>query len=233
MFWMRPQQTSTGVFTVLRSSKFDNTQPASRTSVKEYIKLGVGIGIGLALLELPLIIAVPIALVIFCPWLLAGVFGLVFLCLMVCVSWVRVVDELHSALRQAGWIELRLEWYAIGSLHVTARIGARLKAKLGKSRVISAKEWLFGDFVRAARKAGLRPGIEDIGVAMNGRRIEGSASAVPMADSSVALDRMLERWLQKRRAKAASAEKATSGKGPGYQPARYQPRRGTTNFALH
>jgi hypothetical protein len=58
--------------------------------VKEYIKLGVGIGIGLALLEMPLIIAVPIAMLIFCPWLLGSVLGLVLVCLMVCVSWVMV-----------------------------------------------------------------------------------------------------------------------------------------------
>jgi hypothetical protein len=93
---------------------------------------------------------------------------------------------------------------------VTARIGARLKAKLGKSRFISANERLFGDFVRAARKAGLRPGIEDIGVDVDGSGIEGSVSAVPMADSSAVLDRMVERWREQRRAKAASASQATT-----------------------
>jgi hypothetical protein len=120
----------------------------------------------------------------------------------------KLLAELRIALRQAGWIELRVEWFGTGSLLVTARIGARLSAKLGKNRSMSAKEWLFGDFVKAARQVGLKPGIEDIGVDLNGRRILGSVSAVPMADSSVVLDRMVKRWLEQRRAKAAPSRGA-------------------------
>jgi hypothetical protein len=144
----------------------------------------------------------------------------------------KVVAGLRSALRQAGWIELRLEWFGIGSLHVTARIGARLNAKLGKNRSISVKDRLLGDFVRAARQVGLKPGVEDISVDVNGRRIEGAVSAVPMADSSAVLDRMVERWRDQRRAKADSSEKATGVKGPGYPPAWPQPRQQATNLAL-
>jgi hypothetical protein len=144
----------------------------------------------------------------------------------------KVVAGLRSALRQAGWIGLRLKWCGPASLLVTARIGARLKAKLGSSRFISVNERLFGDFIRAVRQVGLKPGIEDISVHVNGRRIEGAVSAVPMADSSAVLDRMVERWRDQRRAKADSSEKATGVKGPGYPPAWPQPRQQATNLAL-
>jgi len=122
----------------------------------------------------------------------------------------KTSDELRSALRRAGWVRVGIEWFGTSSLRVKAEIGARLRAKLSDARVLSADKWLFGDFIGAARKVGLRPGIEDISVNVEGQRLEASLSAVPLADMSAVLDRVVERWCAQDRAKSVHARKGAS-----------------------
>jgi hypothetical protein len=122
----------------------------------------------------------------------------------------KTLADLRARLRRAGWVQIKIRWSGSDTLVVDAGIGARLKAKLRESKFFSADERLFSGFLGAARKVGLKPGIEDLSVDLKGQRIEASVSAVPMADMSAVLDRMLDRWRDQDRARAARARKATT-----------------------
>jgi hypothetical protein len=127
----------------------------------------------------------------------------------------KTVADLRSRLRRAGWVQIKIEWCCDFTLLVRAGIGVKLKAKLCKLKFSKLKfpgteRWLFADFVRAARKVGLKPGIEDLSVDLKGQRIEASVSAVPVADMSAVFDRMLDGWRDQSRAKAARPRKATT-----------------------
>jgi hypothetical protein len=141
----------------------------------------------------------------------------------------KTLADLRSRLRRAGWVQIKIRWSGNSTLLVDAGIGVKLKAKLRKSKLLgnagigaklkaklrknkffSAEKRLFGDFVDAARKVGLKPGIEDIGVDVKGQRVDASVSAVPMADSTPVLGRMIERWRDQDRAKSVSARKMTA-----------------------
>ncbi|MCX6930788.1 MAG: hypothetical protein NT154_47435 [Verrucomicrobia bacterium] len=106
----------------------------------------------------------------------------------------RTEADLRAALRRAGWVRISIEWLGTTRLLVNAEVGARLKAELCHARVLSADERLFGDFVGAARKVGLKPGIEDISVSAEGQRVEASVSAVPFSVTSAAVRRMVDHW---------------------------------------
>jgi len=121
----------------------------------------------------------------------------------------KTVADLRSALRRVGWVRIDLQWLGPGSMLVNAEIGARLQARLLRAGTISADRALFGGFVRAARKAGIRPGTEDAWLHASGRGIEASLGVVPLAALDAALDRMVDRWRKQRRAEQASARRAT------------------------
>jgi hypothetical protein len=118
----------------------------------------------------------------------------------------KTLAEVRLALRGAGWVRISAGWDGGNTLVVKAKIGARRKAELGGHRVLSAESCLFSDFVGAARQAGLKPGIEDISVQMERQKVAAIVNAVPFADTSAVLNRMVERWRKQHPAKAGRAK---------------------------
>ena len=118
--------------------------------------------------------------------------------------------DLRAALRRAGWVRISIEWLGTTRLLANAEVGEKLKAELCHARVLGADKWLFGDFVGAARKVGLKPGIEDISVNVEGQRVEASVSAVPFSVTSAAVERMVDHWRDQDRAKTSRPRKATT-----------------------
>ena len=104
--------------------------------------------------------------------------------------------DLRAALREEGLIRIRMEAFAASSLRFHAEAGLKLKTQMRTTRTISANEVLYGRITRAARKVGLKPGIEDVQAQVQGKAVEGFVNVVPFADMTVALDRMLARRRQ-------------------------------------
>src|ERR1035437_5350081 len=122
----------------------------------------------------------------------------------------KTLADLRSRLRRAGWVHIEIHWSGNDTLMVNAGIGVRLKAKLRESKFFSADQRLFSAFLGAAREVGLRPGIEDINLDLKGQKLRALVSAVPMADSTPVLGRMIERWREQRRAKSVHARMRAS-----------------------
>ncbi len=113
--------------------------------------------------------------------------------------------DLRAALRKEGLIRIRMKPFATSGLIFHAEAGLMLKTQLRTTRTMTADEVLYGRITRAARKVGLKPGIEDVQAQVQGKAVEGFVNVVPFAGVTVALDRMLARWVQPNRLKAELA----------------------------
>jgi hypothetical protein len=106
----------------------------------------------------------------------------------------RTASDLRSALREEGLIRIRMTWLTCSSLWFDAEAGRKLKTLLRETKASSADDIYYDSFSRAARKIGLKPGIEDIYAHVNGQKVEGTVDTVPFAVTSAAIERMVDRW---------------------------------------
>ena len=118
--------------------------------------------------------------------------------------------DLRAALREEGLIRIRMMWLTCSSLMFEAGVGRKLKTLVRETKARSADDIYYDCFTRAARKIGLKPGIEDIYAHVNGQKVEGTVDTVPFAVTSAAVERMVDRWRDRGRAKTARAMKATT-----------------------
>lgn len=122
----------------------------------------------------------------------------------------KTASDLRAALREEGLIRIRMMWLACSSLMFEAGVGRKLKTLLRETKARSADDIYYDCFTRAARKIGLKPGIEDIYAHVQGQRVEGTVDTVPFAVTSAAVTRMVDQWCDQDRAKTARARKATT-----------------------
>src|ERR1035437_9626720 len=116
--------------------------------------------------------------------------------------------DLRSALQEEGLIRVHMNWFSCSSLQFYAEAGRKLKTLLRKTKARSADDLFCGCFTRAARKIGLKPGIEDIYAHVQGQKVDGSVDTVPFAVTSAAVTRMVDSWRDQDRAKTARPRKA-------------------------
>lgn len=102
----------------------------------------------------------------------------------------RLLSDLRAALQRSGFIYAQVEMQC-PDIHFRARIGQRLKLKLG-SKHFSDSDTLYGCVTRAARGCGLDPRIEDVGVSMNGNTVEGFVNVVPFIHQTRAIDKAFD-----------------------------------------
>jgi hypothetical protein len=114
--------------------------------------------------------------------------------------------HLRFALREAGLTRIRMTWLTCSSLWFCAEAGRKLKTLLRETKARSADDICYDCFTRAARKIGLKPGIEDVYAHVDGQKVEGTVDTVPFAVTSAAIERMVDRWRDQHRAKASRAE---------------------------
>jgi hypothetical protein len=126
--------------------------------------------------------------------------------------------DLRAALREEGLIRIRMKSFATSGLMFHAEAGLKLKTRMRATRTMTADEVLYGRITRAARKVGLKPGIEDVQAQVQGKAVEGFVNIVPFADLTLALDRMLARWVQPNRLKAEVATGQVRVKGQALKP---------------
>lgn len=119
----------------------------------------------------------------------------------------KTLSELRLALRAEGLVRIRMTWLTCSRLWFDAEVGRKLKTLLGQTKALSADDICYDCFTRAARKIGLKPGIEDIYAHAKGQKVEGTVDTVPFAVTSDAVERMVDRWRDQDRAKAARARK--------------------------
>ena len=122
----------------------------------------------------------------------------------------RTASDLRAALRKEGLIRIRMTWLTCSSLWFEAEAGRKLKTLLRETKTRSADDIYYDCFTRAARKIGLKPGIEDVYAHVDGQTVEGTVDTVPFAVTSAAVTRMVDRWRDQDRAKTARARKATT-----------------------
>jgi hypothetical protein len=96
------------------------------------------------------------------------------------------------------------------SLWFGAEAGRKLKTLLRETKARSADDIYYDCFIRAARKIGLKPGIEDVYAHVDGQKVEGTVDTVPFAVTSAAVSRVVDQWCDQGRARAARARKATT-----------------------
>ena len=109
-----------------------------------------------------------------------------------------IAADLRAALQKEGLIRIRVKRLNYSCLWIDARIGPKLNRRLRQARTRRVDEICHACFTRAARELGLRPGIEDIYSKVAGQKVEGAVAIVPFAVMSTALDRMVERWRERR-----------------------------------
>ena len=117
----------------------------------------------------------------------------------------KTASDLRSALQKEGLIRIRMTWLTCSSLRFDAEAGRKLTTLLRETKARSADDLCYDRFTRAARKIGLKPGIEDVYAHVQGQKVEGAVDTVPFAVTSDAIGRMVERWRDQHRAKAARA----------------------------
>jgi hypothetical protein len=122
----------------------------------------------------------------------------------------KTMADLRSALREEGLIRIRMTWLTCSSLWFDAEVGRKLKALLRETKGRSADDLCQDCFTRAARKIGLKPGIEDVYAHVDGQKVEDTVDTVPFAVTSAAIERMVDHWRDQDRAKAARARKGTA-----------------------
>jgi len=122
----------------------------------------------------------------------------------------RTASDLRAALREEGLIRIRMTWLTGSSLWFKAEAGRKLKTLLRETKARSADDIYYDCFTRAARKIGLKPGIEDIYAHVNGQKVEGTVDTVPFAVTSAAVSRVVDQWCDQGRARAARARKRTA-----------------------
>lgn len=115
--------------------------------------------------------------------------------------------DLRAALREEGLIRIRMTWFTCSGLRFYAQAGRKLKTVLRDTKTHSADDIYYACFTRAARKIGLKPGIEDIYARANGQKVEGAVDTVPFAVATAAVFRMVDRWREQERSKGARARK--------------------------
>jgi hypothetical protein len=121
-----------------------------------------------------------------------------------------LASDLRAALREEGLIRIRMTWLTCSSLWFDAQAGRKLKTLLRETKARSADDIYYDFFTRAARKIGLKPGIEDVYAHVDGQKVEGTVNTVPFAVTSAAVSRVVDHWRDQSRAKTARARKATT-----------------------
>ena len=119
----------------------------------------------------------------------------------------KTMADLRSALQEEGLIRVHMNWLSCSSLQFYAEAGRKLKTLLRKTKARSADDLCYACFTKAARKVGLKPGIEDIYAHVQGQKVEGTVDTVPFAVTSAAVEHMVDSWRDQDRAKAARARK--------------------------
>jgi hypothetical protein len=122
----------------------------------------------------------------------------------------RTASDLRAALREEGLIRVRMKWFSSSSLRFDAGAGRKLKTLLRETKTLSADDICHGCFTRAARKIGLKPGIEDVYARVTGQKVEGTVDTVPFSVTSAAVERMVDHWRDQDRAKSVRARKRTA-----------------------
>jgi hypothetical protein len=122
----------------------------------------------------------------------------------------KTMADLRSALREEGLIRIRMTWLTCSSLWFEAEAGRKLKTLLRDTKARSDDDICYDCFTKAARKIGLKPGIEDVYAHVDGQKVEGTVDTVPFAVTSAAVTRMVDQWCDQDRAKTARARKATT-----------------------
>ena len=122
----------------------------------------------------------------------------------------KTMADLRSALQDEGLARIRIRWFSCSSLRFYAEAGRKLKTLLRETKARSADDIYYDCFTRAARKIGLKPGIEDIYAHVNGQKVEGTVDTVPFAVTSAAVSRVVDQWCDQGRARAARARKRTA-----------------------
>ena len=122
----------------------------------------------------------------------------------------KTMADLRSALQEEGLIRIRMTWLTCSSLWFCAEAGRKLKTLLRETKAPSADDLCYDCFTRAARKIGLKPGIEDVYAHVERRKVEGTVDAVPFAVTSAAVTRMVDSWRDQHTAKAIRARKRTA-----------------------
>jgi hypothetical protein len=107
----------------------------------------------------------------------------------------RTASDLRAALREEGLIRIRMTRLTCSSLWFEAEAGRKLKPVLREIKARSADDIYYDCFTRAARKIGLKPGIEDVYAHVKGQKVEGTVDTVPFAVTSAAVTRMVDDWL--------------------------------------
>ena len=110
----------------------------------------------------------------------------------------KLVADFRNALRHWGFIRVEAKVWCHGILF-EAKVGRRLETRLRPSKYSKHKDRLYGLVTAAARRAGLDPRFEDIGVWRHGDRVEGHANAVPLMEQGKALDKVIADWVKSQR----------------------------------
>jgi len=118
--------------------------------------------------------------------------------------------DLRAALRGEGLVRIRMAWLTCSSLWFEVEAGRKLKTLLRETKARSADDIYYDCFTKAARKIGLKPGIEDVYAHVDGQKVEGTVDTVPFAVTSAAVSRVVDQWCDQGRARAARARKATT-----------------------
>lgn len=105
----------------------------------------------------------------------------------------RLLTNLRSALQSEGFVRVHVRW-SDTVLSFRAVLGCRKRALLRRLKVWRTDDVLYGHVTGAARRCGLDPRIEDIGVQQRKGRVEGTVSPVPFIIVSAAMDKMLDGW---------------------------------------
>ena len=87
---------------------------------------------------------------------------------------------------------MQLSWLGPDA-HFRALLGQGLSVLVSQAKEIPADEIVYSRVVRAARRAGFQPSIEDVGVWLDGEKVSGVIRAVPFQEVTTALDRLWAR----------------------------------------
>ena len=106
----------------------------------------------------------------------------------------RLLSDFQSALGDEGFIRVKVTPVSdAGDMAFKAALGRKLKKRLSILKRLREEDVLYGAVTGAARRCGLDPRLEDIGIRLEGQRVFGSASAVPFIRQTRALDRAMDR----------------------------------------
>lgn len=101
----------------------------------------------------------------------------------------KLLASFQAALLREGFIRISLlSMSSAGDLSFRAVLGKKLKARIGALKHLRKFDAVYGCVIGAARRCGLDPRTEDVGVRLRDSRIEGHASAVPFIHQTRALD---------------------------------------------